>query len=79
MHLYGSTDGTRFGVDGKTETDIYIPDGFEMKSSTDWDGKVKKDVLKQTPTPTQAVVTFYCSSTLAKAMRFQRKTLVCFR
>ena len=30
-----------------------------MKSSTDWDGKVKKDVLKQTPTPTQAVVTFY--------------------
>lgn len=59
MHLYGSTDGTRFGVDGKTEIDIYIPDKFEMESSVDWDGKKKKNVLTQTPTPTQAVVTFY--------------------
>lgn len=42
MHLYGSTDGTRFGVDGKTETDIYIPDKFEMTSNTDWNGKTKK-------------------------------------
>lgn len=59
MHLYGSTDGTRFGVDGKTETDIYIPDGFEMTSNADWDGKLKKDALKQIPTSTQAVVMFY--------------------
>ncbi len=59
MHLYGSTDGTRFGVDGKTETDIYIPDGFEMKSNADWDGKAKKNVLKQIPTPKQAIVTFH--------------------
>ena len=59
MHLYGSTDGTRFGTNGKTETDIYIPDGFEMISSANWDGKTKKNALKQTPTPTQAVVTFY--------------------
>lgn len=59
MHLYGSIDGTRFGVDGKTETDIYIPDGFEMKSNVNWDGKLKKNALTQIPTPTQAVVTFY--------------------
>ncbi len=59
MHIYGSTDGTRFGVDGKTETDIYIPDGFEMKSSVDWDGKLKKNALTQIPSPAQAVVTFY--------------------
>lgn len=57
MHLYGSTDGTRLGTDGKTSTDIYIPDGFEMISSGDTGGK--KDALKQIPTPTQAVVTFY--------------------
>lgn len=49
MHLYGSADGARFGVDGKTYTDVYVPDGFEMK----------KGVLTQTPTPTQEVVTFY--------------------
>lgn len=28
MHLYGSIDGTRFGVEGYTFTDLYIPDGF---------------------------------------------------
>lgn len=59
MHLYGSTDGTRFGVDGKTETDIYIPDGFEIMSNADWNSKKKRDALKQVPTPTQAAVTFY--------------------
>lgn len=59
MHLYGSTDGTRFGVDSRTKTDIYIPDGFEMTSSANWDGKLKKNALTQIPTPIQAVVTFY--------------------
>ena len=49
MHLYGSNDGTRFGVDGKTSTDIYLPDGFETKNGE----------LKQTPTATQAIVHFY--------------------
>jgi hypothetical protein len=49
MHLYGSKDNTRMGVDGKTPTDILIPDGFEIKANT----------LKQQPTPTQAVVIFY--------------------
>lgn len=30
MHLYGSTDGTRFGVDGYTFTDLYVPNGFRI-------------------------------------------------
>jgi len=49
MHLYGSSDGTRLGVDGKTYTDIIIPDKFE----------IRKDTLNQTPTPTEAIVHFY--------------------
>ena len=57
MHLYGSTDGTRFGVDGKTSTDIVIPNGFEMISSNNLGGS--KNALTKIPTPTQAVVTFY--------------------
>lgn len=57
MHLYGSTDNTRLGVDGKTYTDIIIPDGFETTSSNGLGGK--KNALTQTPTPTEAVVTFY--------------------
>ena len=28
IHLYGSVDGTRFGVDGNTIVDLYVPDGF---------------------------------------------------
>lgn len=58
MHLYGSTDGTRFGVDGKTSTEIFIPDGFEKLSNINREGG-KKDVLTQKPTPAQAVVTFF--------------------
>lgn len=57
MHLYGSMDGTRFGVDGKTSTEIYIPDGFEMTSNDGLGGK--KNALTQIPTPTEAIVTFY--------------------
>lgn len=49
MHLYGTTDGTRLGADGKTYTDIVIPDKFE----------VRKDTLIQIPTPTQAIVHFF--------------------
>lgn len=28
IHLYGSVDGTRFGVDGNIFVDLYVPDGF---------------------------------------------------
>ena len=47
MHLYGSTDGTRFGVDGNTFIDLFVPDGFRVKT-------VRKAV-----SPTQASVDFY--------------------
>lgn len=57
MHLYATTDGTRLGVDGKTYTDIIIPDGFEMTSKDGLGGR--KNALTQPPTPTQAVVTFH--------------------
>ncbi len=57
MHLYGSTDRTRFGVDGKTSTDVYVPDGFEKTSSNGAGGK--QSALTQIPTSTEAVVTFY--------------------
>lgn len=49
MHLYGSSDGTRLGADGKTYTDIIIPDKFELR----------KDTLIQVPTLTQAIVHFF--------------------
>lgn len=52
MHLYGSTDGTRFGVDGYTFTDLYIPDGFR--------GSEKKLLeFKRKPGPNQASLDFY--------------------
>ena len=57
MHLYGSKDRTRFGVDGETYTDIFIPDGFEPTSRNDAGGR--KNALTQIPSPTEAVVTFY--------------------
>lgn len=49
MHLYGSSDGTRFGVDGSLDTDIYIPAGFERLNQA----------RRQTPTATSARVNFY--------------------
>lgn len=63
MHLYGSPDGTRIGVDGKTYTDIYLPDGFE----------IKKDTFNQTPTPTQSVVHFYYK----KLGKIEDATILC--
>lgn len=57
MHLYGSTDGTRLGVDGKTYADIIIPDGFETTSNDGLGGK--KNALAQILSPTEAIVTFY--------------------
>ena len=52
MHLYGSTDGTRFGVDGNTYTDLYIPDGFR--------GSEKPPLhFRRIPGPSQASLDFY--------------------
>lgn len=59
LHLYGSIDGTRFGVDGRTYTDIYIPDGFEEIANANRNIASKKKALTQTPTLTQSGVTFY--------------------
>lgn len=52
MHLYGSTDGTRFGVDGNTFVDLYIPDGFR-------ESKKRPFVFNRIPGPTQASLDFY--------------------
>lgn len=52
MHLYGSTDGTRFGVDGYTFTDLYIPDGFRGSKRVPLD-------FKRKPGPKQASLDFY--------------------
>lgn len=48
MHLYGSTDGTRFGVDGNTYTDLYVLDGFRSP-----------EMIRKTLSPTQGGVEFY--------------------
>lgn len=48
MHLYGSKDGTRFGVDGNTFADLYVPDGFG-----------NPDKIRKVVSPTQACVDFY--------------------
>ncbi len=57
MHMYGSTDGTRLGVDGETYTDVYIPNGFEMNSRVKYENN--KNALTQIPTPEQSIVRFY--------------------
>lgn len=48
MHLYGSIDGTRFGVDGYTFTDLYAPDGFR-----------NPERVRKTVSPNSASVDFY--------------------
>lgn len=48
MHLYGSTDRTRFGVDGNTFTDLYVPDGF-----------LHPENVRKIPSPNSASVDFY--------------------
>lgn len=52
MHLYGSTDGTRFSVDATVFTDLYIPDGFRGSE------KSPKE-FKRKPGPNQASLDFY--------------------
>lgn len=52
MHLYGSTDGTRFGVNGNTFVDLYIPDGFR-------ESKKHPFVFNRIPGPKAASLDFY--------------------
>lgn len=52
MHLYGSTDGTRFGVDGYTFTDLYVPDGFRGSKKVPFS-------FTRRPGPSQASLDFY--------------------
>ena len=49
MHLYGSTDGTRFGVDGTQLADLYVPDGFANEQAQ----------IRQRPGPRSAGISFY--------------------
>lgn len=52
MHLYGSSDGTRYGVDGYTFTDLYIPDGFRGSKKVPFS-------FTRRPGPKQASLDFY--------------------
>jgi hypothetical protein len=48
MHLYGSKDGTRFGVNGNSFVNLYVPDGFKSPEK-----------IRKSPSPKSASVDFY--------------------